>query len=368
MRIGVDIGGTFTDIVAIGGDGRVLSRKVSSTPADYARGIVAALADLAREEALSTAKIGSILHGTTVATNAILEKRGARTGLLTTEGFRDVLEIRRLRMPELYNLLYEKPPPLVERYLRREVPERVGARGEVLRALDEERLRAELAYLVHEGVESIAVSFLNSYANAEHEVRAGRIISELAPEVLCSLSSDVLPEVREYERTSTTVINAYVRPIVDRYLRSLLRGIQEIGVRAPVRIMQSNGGIQSARSAMLRPVHLVESGPAAGVVAARLLAARAGVPSAIAFDMGGTTAKASLIEEGRTRVTSEFEVGARLSAQGLNLAGPALRIAQVLIHQRQSFQFLCYRFVITAGGFKPYYAGPRRLAGNSVAS
>ena len=167
-------------------------------------------------------------------------------------------------------------------------------------------------------------------------MRAGRIINELAPEVLCSLSSDVLPEVREYERTSTTVINAYVRPIVDRYLRSLLRGIQEIGVRAPVRIMQSNGGIQSARSAMLRPVHLVESGPAAGVVAARLLAARAGVPSAIAFDMGGTTAKASLIEEGRTRVTSEFEVGARLSAQGLNLAGggyamkiPVLDIAEV---------------------------------------
>ncbi len=321
FRVGVDIGGTFTDIVILGDDGCIFTRKVSSTIDDYARGIVRGLNELFAETILASPGIAGVIHGTTVATNAILEHKGALTGLITTEGFRDVLEIRRLRMPEMYNLLYEKPVPLVERSLRRQVPERISAQGEIIRPLDEERLRAEIAYLLRQGVESIAACLINSYANPIHERWVGEILAEMAPNVSCSLSCDILPEVREYERTSTTVINAYVRPVVERYLQSLLRQLTSVGVHAPVLIMQSNGGILSVRTAMEMPVHIVESGPAAGVVGARLLSKRAVIDNAIAFDMGGTTAKASLIEEGRIHVTSEYEVGSKLSSHGLNLAG-----------------------------------------------
>ena len=321
FRIGIDIGGTFTDIVVIGDDGSAATRKVSSTPADYARGIVDGLADLMDSTTLTGPAIREIIHGTTVATNAILEHKGARTGLITTEGFRDVLEIRRLRMPELYNLLYQKPLPLVERYLRREVSERMSSQGTVILPLDENQVREVLRYFEREGVESIAVCLINSYANGEHEQRIGNIVAETTPRTPCSLSSEILPEVREYERTSTTVINAYVRPIVERYLKTLLGQLEAVGVKAPVLIMQSNGGILSARTAMEKPVHIVESGPAAGVVAARIVAGRAGVDNAIAFDMGGTTAKASMIENGNIQVTSDFEVGTHLSASGINLAG-----------------------------------------------
>jgi N-methylhydantoinase A len=321
VRIGVDIGGTFTDLVALSPDGAILTRKVPSTTDDYARGIATALTDLFVANHLSPAAIVEIIHGTTIATNAILEHHGARTGLITTQGFRDVLELRRLRMPEMYNLLYEKPVPLVERRLRREVPERIDARGEIVEPLDEARVRREAEFLLESGVESIAVCLLNSYANPVHERRIGEILAELDAHVSVSLSCDVLPEVREYERTSTTVINAYVRPVVEEYLRSLLHRLAGIGITAPLLVMQSNGGILSVRSAMQRPVQIVESGPAAGVVAARRLARVAGVDNVIAFDMGGTTAKASLIEGGNLRITSEFEVGSSLSAHGLNLAG-----------------------------------------------
>jgi N-methylhydantoinase A len=320
-RVGVDIGGTFTDVVVLGSDGSILTRKVSSTVDDYSRSIADGLVDLFGASDLAPGRIEEVVHGTTVATNAILEHRGARTGLITTDGFRDVLEIRRLRIPDMYNLLYEKPIPLVPRSLRREVPERIGAAGEIVEPLDEARVRAEIGRLLAEAVESIAVCLINSYANPVHERRIGEILAEAAPGVSASLSCDVLPEVREYERTSTTVVNAYVRPIVERYLASLVDRLAGIDVRAPVLIMQSNGGILSIRTAMERPVQIVESGPAAGVVGARLLAQRAGLANAITLDMGGTTAKASMIEDGRIHITSEFEVGAGLSAQGLNLAG-----------------------------------------------
>jgi N-methylhydantoinase A len=321
FRVGVDIGGTFTDIVVAGEDGSIATRKVSSTPDDYSRGIVQSLAELMAGMSIPSSAISEIIHGTTVATNAILEHKGALTGLITTKGFRDVLEIRRLRMPELYNLLYEKPVPLVDRHLRREVSERMSSQGAVICTLDEQQVREVLSCFDREGVESIAVCLINSYANDTHERRLGELAEELIPHIPCSLSCDILPEVREYERTSTTVINAYVRPIVERYLQSLFRQLEGASVQAPVLIMQSNGGILSARTAMERPVHIVESGPAAGVVAARLLTTRAGINNAIAFDMGGTTAKASLIENQRIRVTSEFEVGSHLSSGGIHLAG-----------------------------------------------
>jgi N-methylhydantoinase A len=320
-RVGVDIGGTFTDIVMFGSDGAVSTHKLSSTSDDYSRGIAEGLTALFGQAGLGPTSIEEVIHGTTVATNAILQHRGALTGLITTRGFRDVLEIRRLRIPEMYNLLYEKPRPLVPRYLRREVPERITAHGAVIEPLDEAAVRTEVERLVREGVESIAVCLINAYANSAHERRIGEIVAEVAHEVSVSLSSDVLPEVREYERTSTTVINAYVRPVVERYLRALLDRLEGIGVRAPAMLMQSNGGILSIRTAMAKPVQIVESGPAAGVIGARLLAQATGLANVITFDMGGTTAKASLIEGGRVRVTSEFEVGSHVSTQGLNLAG-----------------------------------------------
>ena len=236
FRVGVDIGGTFTDIVVAAADGSTITRKVSSTPPDYARGIVQGLTDLMDSGTISAQALQEVIHGTTVATNAILEHKGALTGLITTKGFRDVLEIRRLRMPELYNLLYEKPVPLVPRYLRREVCERMNAGGDQVCPLDEDEVRAVLRSLTSEGVESIAVCLINSYANDAHERRVGELAAEAYPDLPCSLSCEILPEVREYERTSTTVINAYVRPIVERYLRSLLREFEAMGIVAPVLI------------------------------------------------------------------------------------------------------------------------------------
>jgi N-methylhydantoinase A len=321
IRVGVDIGGTFTDIVVAGADGSIWTRKVSSTPDDYSLAIVQGLVNVMSQKKVRSSQFEEIVHGTTVATNAILEHKGARTGLITSNGFRDVLEIRRLRMPELYNLLYQKPVPLVPRYLRREVRERIDSRGDVICELDEEQVSDVLDAFAREGVESIAVCLINSYVNPEHERRIGEIVSAAADALPCSLSCDILPEVREYERTSTTVINAYVRPIVERYLRSLLSQLHAVGIDAPVLIMQSNGGILSAFAAMQKAVHIVESGPAAGVVAARMVASQAGLTNAIAFDMGGTTAKASLIDDGHLQVTSDFEVGAHLSSSGINLAG-----------------------------------------------
>lgn len=247
MRVGVDIGGTFTDLVALSPDGRILTRKVPSTPDDYARGIATALTSLFGADDLQAAAIVEVIHGTTIATNAILQHHGARTGLITTAGFRDVLEIRRLRMPEMYNLLYEKPVPLVERRLRREIRGRIGARGEIVEPLDEESVRAEAEFLVAAGVESIAVCLINSYANPVHERRVGEILAEVAGHVSVSLSCDILPEVREYERTSTTVINAYVRPVVEEYLRSLLTRLAAIGVHAPLLACSPMGA--SCRSA-----------------------------------------------------------------------------------------------------------------------
>ena len=214
-RLGIDIGGTFTDIVLMGGDGTVLTQKVPSTPDDYARGIVAGL------EPLLPRPIAEVVHGTTVATNTILEHKGAKTGLITTEGFRDVLEIGRLRYPRLYDLTWEKPPPLTPRRLRREVDERIGTNGEVVRSLDVEGSRETVRWLLAQNIESLAVCLINAYVNPTHERRLSEIIDELAPNLPVSLSCEVLPEIREYERTSTTVINAVLQPIVSRYLRTI---------------------------------------------------------------------------------------------------------------------------------------------------
>ena len=335
-RVGVDIGGTFTDIVFLGEHGERLTKKVSSTVDNYATAIVHGLAELTREHNLEAAEIVELLHGTTVASNAILELKGARTGLITTKGFRDVLEIRTLRMPRLYDLAWTKPPPLVERHLRVEVDERVNAKGEVERPLAEADVARAIEKLMDERVEAIAVCLIHSYLNPAHEQLVKRVAARMAPDVTLCISSEVLPEIKEYERTSTTVINAYVKPTVEKYLSTLTAELARIGVDAPLLLMQSNGGLTTAKAAALTPMNIIESGPAAGVVGVQALIRQIGIAKAISFDMGGTTAKASLIENGELSRAPEYSVGGGvmigsrlLSGAGYTLRVPAIDLAEV---------------------------------------
>jgi N-methylhydantoinase A len=336
FRIGVDIGGTFTDIVFLADDGELHTRKVSSTVDDYARGIVEGVAEVFAKTAISAADISEVLHGTTVASNAILELAGARTGLITTRGFRDVLELRTLRMPRLYDLGWEKPPPLVERYRRIEVDERITASGVVQQALERADVERAVDALVAEDVEAIAVCLLNSFTNPVHEQLIGEVIAERAPHLLSCLSIDVLPEIKEYERTSTTVINAYLLPVVARYLRRLESQIADAGVRAPLLLMQSNGGLTPAQQAARLPCNIIESGPAGGVVGAQALATKLSLSQVISFDMGGTTAKASLLENGQYSRAVDYSVGGGimlgsrlLTGAGYRLRVPAIDLAEV---------------------------------------
>jgi N-methylhydantoinase A len=294
-RLGIDIGGTFTDLVFLAADGRVERAKVLSTPDDYSRGIAAVLADTMACGRLRVDEIAQVMHGTTVATNAILEGKGARVALITTRGFRDVLEIRRLRMPVLYDIRWRKPPTLVPRRLRFEVTERIDHQGAVERALDETDATAVIRRALAERVDAIAVCLLNAYANGTHERRVRDLIRALDPRLPVTLSSELLPEIKEYERTSTTVVNACILPVVKHYLGRLEGRLTERAIARPLTIMQSSGGAMSAAAAAERPIHIIESGPAAGVVGAAELARRLGNLSLLSFDMGGTTAKAALV-------------------------------------------------------------------------
>jgi len=315
-RLGVDVGGTFTDLVLVAPDGVARTCKVLSTTTNYAQAIIAGLRELADQAGIAAADIGEIIHGTTVATNAILERRGARAGLLTTEGFRDLLEIGRLRLSRLYDLDFERPSPLVPRRWRREIRERMNHRGEVVTPLDHDGAAAAIDRLLAEGVESIAVCFLHAYANPAHEAAVGAMIRARAPHVALTLSSEILPEMREFERTSTAVTNAYVMPVMGRYLASLEGELRALDARAPLLIMQSNGGVMTAEGGRQRPVHVIESGPAAGVIATAALARAIGAPNALSIDMGGTTAKASIIEGYEIKRTGEFEIEVGLGGSG----------------------------------------------------
>jgi N-methylhydantoinase A len=335
-RIGVDIGGTFTDIVLLGSDGAIHTRKISSSVDDYGRAIVEGLAELFAETGIAGRQIEEIRHGTTVASNAILERKGARTGLITTRGFRDVLEIRTLRMPRLYDIAWEKPPPLVERYLRRTVDERIDAQGRVLQPLDPAEAERVVDALLAEGVEAVAICLLNSFTNPAHEQVLADILRRKAPELPLSVSSEVLPEIKEYERTSTTVINAYIMPIVARYLRNLRLELDRAGVPAQLLLMQSNGGLMASAAAVAKPMNIIESGPAGGVIGAQALARSKGLPDIITFDMGGTTAKAATVEGGQVTRANEYSVGAGimigsrlLTGAGYLLKVPAIDLAEV---------------------------------------
>src|SRR5437588_3035874 len=309
-RAGVDIGGTFTDIVLLGSDGTVHTKKVSSSVENYAQAIVDGLAEVVAVTGVAGGDIEEIRHGTTVASNAILEHKGARVGLITTTGFRDVLEIRTLRMPKLYDLTWTKPAPLVERYLRKVVDERIDHRGQIDRALDPEDAERTVDALLAEKVEAIAVCLINSFTNPLHELMLKDIIVGKVPQLPLSISFEVLPEIKEYERTSTTVINAYVMPIVATYLRAMRRGLDAAGVSARLLLMQSNGGLTTDSASAERPMNIIESGPAGGVVGAQALARAKGLKNIVTFDMGGTTAKASMVENGEIARAHEYAVGA----------------------------------------------------------
>ena len=336
IRIAIDIGGTFTDIVAARGDRLVAREKLLSTPFDYGRAIEAGLKALFARTALCPAEVGLVVHGTTIATNAILQGKGARTALLTTEGFRDVLELRRMRVPELYNINYEKPATLVPRRWRFEARERMGPHGRVLKPLDVPALRGTLGHIAAARPEALAVCFLHAYANPEHERIACEIAREhLGPSVYVTASHQLLPEIREYERTSTTVVNAYVAPVVRVYLERLNGVLEGLGIQAPLRIMQSSGGMLGVDAVLKFPATIVESGPAAGVVGAAALGRGVSPASAITIDMGGTTAKASLIENGQVVKTTEYEVGAgiNVSSQLVKGRGHALRLPVIDISE-----------------------------------
>ena len=336
FRAGVDIGGTFTDIVLVGSDGSIHTKKVSSSVENYAAAIVDGLAELFSETGLTGAAVEEVRHGTTVASNAILERKGARVGLITTQGFRDVLEIRTLRMPRLYDVGWAKPEPLVERYLRQVVNERVDHRGAIERPLDPVDVERAVNALLAEEVEAIAVCLINSFANPAHELMIKDIVARKVPGLTLSISCEVLPEIKEYERTSTTVINAYVMPIVANYLRVMRSNLDAARIAAPLLLMQSNGGLTTAAAAMARPIHIIESGPAGGVVGAQALARAKQLKNVITFDMGGTTAKAAIVEQGELTRAHEYAVGAGivigsrlLTGAGYTLKVPAIDLAEV---------------------------------------
>lgn len=299
MRIGIDVGGTFTDAVALDERGRMVAHhKEPSTPPRTEDGALAALGTVASSGALE-----GIVHGTTVATNALIERGHDRVGLLTTRGFRDVLAIGTMQRPDLYDLMQEKPPPIAPREVRLEVPERIAADGSVLEPLDEEAVAHAARRLATKGVRAVAVCFLFAQVNPDHERRTGRIVRRLLPNVDVALSSDVAPMLREFPRTSTTVINAALRPLVARYLREL-----ESRSGAPVLVMQSNGGVLPAREAAAQAHQLLVSGPAAGVVGATVFAAAAGGRDLVTMDMGGTSFDACLVLDGRPAVRGESQV------------------------------------------------------------
>src|SRR4051794_6006138 len=310
VRLGVDVGGTFTDLVLFdAASNRIHFTKTSSTPANQAQGVEDGIRKVVGIGGVTPPDIEFFVHGTTVATNALLERKGVRCALLITEGFRDVLQIARQDRPKLYDWFAQRPAPLVPRALTFEVRERMLHTGDVHLALDEAQAIAAIAAAKAAGVTAIAVCLLHSYANAAHERRLGELIAQHFPEAEVSLSADVIPEFREYERASTTTVNAYVMPIVRRYVARLADRTAAIGVPAELHIMQSNGGLMTARAAGEQSVRTMLSGPAAGVLGAVALATEAGFDNVLSVDMGGTSFDICLAHGGRLRFTKESEIG-----------------------------------------------------------
>src|SRR5919106_4514199 len=332
-RFGVDIGGTFTDLVVVDEtSGAIRVGKVLTTAKDPAHGVEQGVQALLDEAGVAPARVRAVAHGTTPATNALIERKGARTALLTTEGFRDAVEIQREGRYDMYDLLIDTPAPLVPRRWRREVPERLLPDGAVLRPLDEVAARRVIAELIDEGVEAIAICLLHAYLNPVHERRLAALVGELASHVAVSCSSDVVPEIREYERTSTTTANVYVAPLMARYLEDLEGRLAGLGIPGQLYVMQSSGGIALPPLARRLPIRLVESGPAAGALAAAQAARERGDARLLSFDMGGTTAKACVIDGGAPLVAREFEVARAdrfKKGSGLPIRVPVIEMIEI---------------------------------------
>jgi N-methylhydantoinase A len=332
LRVGVDIGGTFTDLCVLDESGIVAVGKVLTTHDEPARAVEEGLKRTLADAGLAAADVEQFVHGTTLVTNALIERKGSRTALLATAGFRDVLEMRREHRYELYDLLIELPAPLVPRHLRFDVPERILADGTVHTGLDEDYVARLGRELDVRGIDAVAICFLHAFTNPAHERRAAEVLQEVAPRLRIALSSEVVPEIREFERASTTVANVYVQDLTERYLRDLERRLHEAGVRPSPHIMLSNGGIATVDTAARYPIRILESGPAGGALAASAIGAAAGVEDLLAFDMGGTTAKLCMISGGAPLVTHEFEVDRKyrlLPGSGLPVKVPVTDMIEI---------------------------------------
>ncbi|HVV60116.1 MAG TPA: hydantoinase/oxoprolinase family protein [Pseudolabrys sp.] len=331
IRLAVDIGGTFTDIV-LERDGRRLTRKVLTTQTRPEEGVLDGMRLVLDDAKLHVSDIDVFVHGTTLATNAIIERRGAKTALIATDGFRDVVDIGTESRYDQYDLSIEKPKPLVPRALRFTVPERVDVHGKVRVPLDESAVNKLAVSLRQAGVESVAFAFLHSYANPEHERRAAAVLKAAMPQLWVTLSCEVCPEIREYERTSTAIANAYVQPLMDSYLARMADALQAQQFRGAIYLVTSGGGLTSIDTARKFPVRLVESGPAGGAIFAAQTAALLGEDKVLSFDMGGTTAKISLIEKGEPNTTRVFEVdrAARfMKGSGLPVRAPVIEMVEI---------------------------------------
>ena len=333
LRAGIDIGGTFTDLIVVNdATGALTLGKVLTTPADPSQAVADVLDDALKRASAPAADVQHVIHGTTLVTNAVIERKGARTALLTTRGYRDAYEIAREHRYDLYDLFLEMPTPLVPRYLRLEVDERIYADGSVAKPPDAEAIARLVAELRDKGIEAIAVCLIHSYANPAHERLVGDIIREIAPDMRVSLSSDVVPEIREYERTSTTVVNVYVQALVEDYLTELVRRLADLGIRGELLLMLSSGGISTVETASQFPLRLLESGPAGGALAAAHFGQLAGVDNLMAFDMGGTTAKLCVIEDGQPLTSTEFEVDRKYrfkAGSGLPVKVPVVELIEI---------------------------------------
>jgi N-methylhydantoinase A len=331
IRLGVDIGGTFTDVALEVGDSRYTAKGLT-TPRAPEAGVLAIVRAIIAEAGIAPGDVHVIIHGTTLATNALIERKGAKTALLTTEGFRDVLEIRHENRFEQYDVNIDLPPPLVPRRLRLPIRERIDAQGNVLVPLDDASVARALDALAEQKIEAVAVGFLHSFTNPDHEQRVGELIARRLPGVAVSLSSDVSPEMREYERFSTACANAYLQPLIGSYLGKLARELEQSGFRCPLLLMTSGGGITTIETAIRFPVRLVESGPAGGAIFAACIARQHALDQVVSFDMGGTTAKICFIDRGRPQTSRAFEV-ARVyrftKGSGLPLRIPVIEMVEI---------------------------------------
>jgi len=336
FKIGIDVGGTFTDLVAFDEKaGEIFFLKVPSTPFDPSKGVIDALKDLMKKR---EPEVSLFVHASTIGTNLFLGQLGLKIpkgAVITTEGFKDILEIGRQKRPELYNPFFERPRPLIERHLRFGIKERINFKGEVLKPIDEQEVKSVAQKIKQEKVETIAIVFLHAYINPEHEKKAKEILKQQLPGIVIMTSSEIDPEYREYERMSTTVINSLLVPVVSTYLRKIKNRLKELKVKAPLYIMQSNGGLATFEVASQIPVATIESGPATGVIASAYWSKMLGIENILSFDMGGTTAKAGVVVKGIPQMINEYEVGGNvhsgriLKGSGYPIRYPFIDLAEV---------------------------------------